>query len=339
MEFSFSHHLLTFKKPAKTSRGEYIEKPSWLLQLSENHKIGVGEASPLSDLSLDGTIDFHSVLENLPNQLSSSDIAHFLESWKPGGSEAMPAMRFALHCAYLDLINQGNGTWINSSFTRYEKGIPINGLVWMNEIDAMEEEAKQKVECGFRCIKFKVGALDFDDECRLLERIRKVYSSNKLEIRLDANGAFESDTALQQIKELNRFEIHSIEQPIKPGQDFLEKICAESKIDVALDEELIGLSIESGKKLIRRCKPKYIILKPSLLGGIDLCDEWIKIAQDNKIGWWATSALEGNIGLYAISQWVSKYENNTYQGLGTGSLFIENFPPKTVVKGEDLWRI
>ena len=339
MKLSFSKHLLTFKKPAKTSRGEYLEKPSWLIQLSENGKTGVGEASPLADLSTDGQVDVLARLNQLPEEISDDTIEDYLERWKPGKAEALPAVRFGLHCALLDLKSGGNGIWINSGFTRFEQGIPINGLVWMNNIEQMEEEAQLKIQKGFRCIKFKVGALDFDAECKLLERLRKNHSAFKLEIRLDANGAFETDTALEQIKELRRFEIHSIEQPVKPGYALLDKICAESTIPVALDEELIGHSLESGAALIKQTKPRYIVLKPTLLGGLDLCDGWIQMAENTQTKWWATSALEGNLGLFAISQWVSQYENKLHQGLGTGSLFVQNFPSKTDVKGEFLWRI
>ncbi len=337
MIFSYSKHILSFQKPAKTSRGEYIEKPSWLLQLSQENTSGVGEASPLWDLSVDGKKDIDTILRGIPHELSEQDILNLLEEWQPGSNSSLPSLRFALHCAYLDLKNGGSGTWCNTNFTHKTKGIPINGLVWMNDIESMEKEALSKIKQGFRCIKFKVGALDFDSECKLLERIRKEFTSNQLEIRLDANGAFSVDTALEQLKDLSRFNIHSIEQPIYPGLEIMEKLCRESAIDIALDEELIGMAVGSASVYLSKLKPKYLILKPTLLGGLDICDAWIKVAESAGIGWWSTSALEGNIGLYAIAQWVSEKENLRYQGLGTGSLFVENFPSKTEVKGEELW--
>ena len=338
MILSHSKHILSFQKPAKTSRGEYIEKPSWLIQIGDEIKQGTGEASPLWDLSVDGKADIDKELQGLPEQISESDLLDLLESWVPGKAGALPSLRFAFHCAFLDYKSGATGVWVDTAFTQKNAGIPINGLVWMNSIEAMEEEANLKISHGFRCIKFKVGALDFDAECKLLERIRAKHSPFHLEIRLDANGAFSEDTALEQLKDLQRFGIHSIEQPIKAGLESMEKVCRESAIDVALDEELIGIDPKLGTALLHRLKPRYIILKPTLLGGLDLCDQWIHSAAMTNCGWWSTSALEGNIGLFAIAQWVSQKTHIPYQGLGTGSLFVENFPAKTEVRGEKLWR-
>jgi O-succinylbenzoate synthase len=237
-----------------------------------------------------------------------------------------------------------------NNFLSKKSGIPINGLVWMNDIDSMEEEANQKINAGFKIIKFKVGALDFDAECRLFERIRKKHSAFDLEIRLDANGAFSPDTALEQLGELSRFEIHSLEQPIRANNwDDMQKICALSPIDIALDEELIGYSNhneselrEDARKLLQYIKPKYIILKPTFIGGLDRCDIWAEESWKNEIGWWSTSALEGNIGLFAIAKWASKYMNHPkfmVQGLGTGSLFVKNFPANTEVKNGHLYAL
>jgi L-alanine-DL-glutamate epimerase-like enolase superfamily enzyme len=198
----------------------------------------------------------------------------------------------------------------------------------------MYDEAIQKIQAGFNVIKIKVGALDFDEECRLLEKIRQQYSAFKITLRVDANGAFAPDDALEKLNDLKRFELHSIEQPISVGQwDWMQKISSESPIDIALDEELIGLNVyEEADKMIKHIKPTYLILKPNLIGGLSLSDEWIRYAQRNNVGWWATSALESNVGLNAIAQWVNKYDNPLHQGLGTGSLFTNNFPSRLKIE-------
>ncbi|MDG1046497.1 MAG: o-succinylbenzoate synthase, partial [Bacteroidia bacterium] len=109
--------------------------------------------------------------------------------------------------------------------------------------------------------------------------------------------------------------------------------CAESPIDIALDEELIGLNVyEEANKMIKHIHPKYLILKPNLIGGLSISDEWIKWAHKHNLGWWATSALESNVGLNAIVQWVSTYQNPLHQGLGTGSLFSNNFPSRLKIE-------
>lgn len=356
IQFSTQPHQFEFLKPAKTSRGEYTEKTSHLISLRSGGFEGIGEAAPLPGLSLDGDVDYHAFTEHLLNvPLGTDDILEHLDLWEPGKDTALPAMRFAMHAAWQhlqhllsqpSLLNSPKmpSHWVNTPFTQGKTGMKINGLVWMNGINAMYEEAMLKISLGFRCIKIKVGALDFDEECKLIEKLRKHMNAFQLEIRLDANGGFSPDVALEQIKALHRFQIHSIEQPVKARYHELDRICKESKIDIALDEELIGFHPNkignldmSGKQLLSWAKPKYIILKPTLLGGLDLAEDWIRLAENEQIGWWSTSALEGNVGLACIAQWVSKFNPTLPQGLGTGSLFKENYNPQTRVVGEQLW--
>jgi len=338
MYISIEKHILEFIKPAKTSRGEYVEKPAYLLWIKDGNVSVCGEASPLHDLSIDGKVDMAEVVRPFEYQkLTPQDLLEILDSWK-----AYPSLRFALFCCLEKLKVQGENKniWVNNAFTSGLEGIKINGLVWMNDIDSMYQEAIEKIHAGFTCIKIKVGALDFDAECRLIEKIRKQFNAFKIELRLDANGGFLKDDALFQIKELSRFEIHSLEQPIKAYQpEMMGEICAKSKIDIALDEELIGVNIDGAASLLSVISPKYIILKPTLLGGFDVCDAWITAASKQNIGWWSTSALEGNIGLSDIAQWVSTYKLSMPQGLGTGSLFVKNFPSKTKTDKEHLFYI
>jgi O-succinylbenzoate synthase len=338
MYISIEKHILEFIKPAKTSRGEYAEKSAYLLWIKDGNLSVCGEASPLHDLSIDGKLDLAEVVRPYENQkLTSQDLLEILESWK-----AYPSLRFALFCCIekLKVESENKNIWVNNTFTTGQEGIKINGLVWMNDVDSMYQEAIEKIHAGFSCIKIKVGALDFDAECRLIEKIRKQFNAFKIELRLDANGGFSSDNALFQLKELSRFEIHSLEQPIKAYQpEMMGEICAKSKIDIALDEELIGVNINGAAALLSVISPKYIILKPTLLGGFDVCDAWINAASKQNIGWWSTSALEGNIGLSDIAQWVSTYKLSMPQGLGTGSLFVKNFPSKTKTDKEHLFYI
>ncbi len=354
MRIHFQTKSMEFLKPAKTSRGEYLHKTSILVSLSNNLYTGIGEAAPLPDLSIDGGIDHGLVLSPLlDKELTENDLFDLLAQWEPGESGAMPSLRFALHCAWKNLQFQQHNKptslkqsvhWINNDFTAGKHGMKINGLVWMNGAEAMYKEAISKFNAGFRCIKIKVGALDFDEECRLIERIRRNHSAFALELRLDANGGFQEDTALEQLHELKRFEIHSIEQPICAGSHTLDQVCRESPIDVALDESLIGIHPtkdgrfgQSGSSLLSWAKPKYIILKPTLLGGTDIADTWIQVAAKQNIGWWSTSALEGNVGLASIAQWASQYRPSMPQGLGTGLLFKDNYQSYTRVEGDAVW--
>ncbi|MCM1293142.1 MAG: o-succinylbenzoate synthase [Bacteroides sp.] len=240
--------------------------------------------------------------------------------------DQFPSIKFGLEMALLDLRNGGKRILYESDWTKGQTGIVINGLVWMGSLDEMTSRVAQKIQQGFRCIKFKIGGIDFESELKMIEAVRKNFSMSDLEIRLDANGAFKPSEVFSKLDRLSQFDIHSIEQPIKPKQwNVMENICRRSPIPIALDEELIGLNTQQDREvMIEIIKPQYIILKPSLCGGISGSKKWIEIAQRNSVGWWATSALESNVGLNAIAQWVSTQNTKMPQGLGTGALYTNN---------------
>lgn len=335
LHYSYRKHILEFRKPAMTSRGPMKTHTTYVVQVTDSSaigKIGYGEAAPLPGLSIDATDDF---------EIRLTEILQMLNDGLPIGVidlEKLPSLCFALETALRDLNNGGKRKIIENGFFEGVP-IPINGLVWMADSEIMLKEALEKIDAGFNCIKFKVGAIDFDEECRMLERLRKQYSAFRIEIRLDANGALEPDEALPKLKEWSRFEVHSVEQPIKSGQEyFLESICRQSRIPVALDEELIGVSVEHGAfDLLKKIKPHYLILKPTLVGGIAKTEQWIKEANKINVGWWLTSALESNIGLNAIAQLASYFRVTIPQGLGTGELYTNNFQSPLKVKNGQLF--
>ncbi len=328
-------HILDFVIPGKTSRGTLTKKVSWYLLLHDT-KIGytgVGECSTLPNLSIDDRPDFCQKLNfvcqqiNAGIRLDSIDLVEF------------PSIAFALEVALADLSNHAFPQTIvfPSEFTNGQTGIPINGLVWMGRREYMEAQIKEKIDQGFSTIKLKVGALDFETEIDILRNIRKQFSPSDITIRLDANGAFTSENAVDKLNRFAEFFIHSIEQPIGQGHpNAMACLCASSPIPIALDEELIGIySSEEKELLINTIRPQYIILKPSLLGGFAACNDWISIAEKYDIGWWVTSALEGNVGLNAIAQWTFTLNNPLPQGLGTGQVFTNNIDsPLTISEGK-----
>jgi L-alanine-DL-glutamate epimerase-like enolase superfamily enzyme len=239
----------------------------------------------------------------------------------------------------LDLKNGGDQILFPSAFTRGEEGIPINGLIWMGTPEFMKQQIRSKLESGFRCIKLKIGALDFKTEFELLKDIRKEFSADEITLRVDANGAYSLKTALENLKRLADLQIHSIEQPIEAGRwNEMAELCRKSPIPIGLDEELIGISSRfEMQKLLETIHPAYLILKPSLHGGFTGCEKWIEMAEKYNSGWWITSALESNIGLNAIAQWTFQLNPKGEQGLGTGQLFSNNFDAPLVIEGDRLW--
>jgi L-alanine-DL-glutamate epimerase-like enolase superfamily enzyme len=241
--------------------------------------------------------------------------------------------------AFLSLESNSPFELFPSVFTQNAKSISINGLVWMGDEGYMKEQIEAKIAAGFKCIKLKIGALDFKKELGLLHFIRQNFSEEAIEIRVDANGAFSSNEALSKLNQLAGFKLHSIEQPIqKNNTDMMSVLCKSTPIPIALDEELIGVFTSQKKEaLLQKVMPQYIILKPSFIGGFRGTLEWIALADKYKIGWWITSALESNIGLNAIAQFTYLQNNPMPQGLGTGGLYTNNFEgPLTVSEGQ-LW--
>lgn len=337
MTYQIEERTLHFKQPAGTSRGVYTTRKSWFVYLSDGQREGVGECAPLPDLSCDARPDYTEVLDNFCQSLCETGEIDF---------EAMrtyPSMLFGLETALLALMSKKNSILFDTAFSRGEVGIPINGLVWMGNYDEMLQRMEEKLEKGFRCVKLKIGAIDFEQELDLIKRIRNRFSFHEIELRLDANGAFPYEEALYKLELLSQYAIHSIEQPIRQGQwAYMAELCRESPLPIALDEELIGINDPEMKRhMLNIIKPRYIILKPSLHGGMQGCREWIKTARSMGIGSWITSALESNIGLNAIAQFASDiYGDNILmpQGLGTGQLFTDNIPMPLEIRGDKLWR-
>ena len=329
MKATFSHLKLIFKRPAGTSRGIMQIKNSWLLELTDGTNSGIGEISVIEGLSP----DFISI-ESF--ELKLSDICAEIESGIDNMSslENYPSIKFGFETAILDLQNGGKGVIFNNNFAKGQKKIPINGLIWMGDEEFLYEQLEQKLNEGFSTIKMKIGAIDFKKEIKLLTAIRSKYSADKITIRVDANGAFTPQQVRKVLPHLADLEIHSIEQPIEAGNWLLMKeLCATTPIPIALDEELIGITKSQEKiNLLDTIKPQFIILKPSLHGGISGTKNWIAIAESKNIPWWITSALESNIGLNAICQLTAEYENVLPQGLGTGSLYTNNIESDLIVE-------
>jgi len=344
-----------FSFNARTSRGPMKERHSWFFKVwdeSSPEIFGLGECGPLPGLSAELTPDFETTLIKCVDVLNASRISMqeihaaaasltalhvFLKKISfPVSLDENASIAFALESAFLDLHHGGKRIVFDNSFLKGES-IPINGLIWMGGMDFMLQQIEIKIRDGFRCIKLKVGGLDFERECDVLQYIRRKYFRDPITIRLDANGAFKTDEALYKLKELSKFTIHSIEQPLKKGSEYLPELCKESPIPVALDEELTGITDKEEKeRLLDRIQPPFIILKPSLHGGFYGCEEWIAIANEKKTGWWITSALESNVGLNAIAQFTASYPIDKHHGLGTGGIYENNIPSPLKINKENL---
>jgi len=354
MKIDIEECVLHFKQPAGTSRGVYTERRIWLVSVFDGENVGRGECAPLPQLSCDDIPNYAEVLRRF------CDVVEQTGEIPYDDLRDYPSMLFGLETALLDYEgagarrNGGQGTMLfDTAFSRGEVGIPINGLVWMGTFEEMSRRIEEKLEQGFHCVKLKIGAIDFDAEIALLKQIRQRFGPRDVELRVDANGAFGAlptssqsggidDDVLYKLELLSQYALHSIEQPIRAGQwGRMAELCRESPLKIALDEELIGVNDrEQKRQMLNIIRPAYIVLKPSLHGGMAGCREWIETAREMGIGSWITSALESNIGLNAIAQFCSDvYGDNITmpQGLGTGQLFTDNIPMPLEIRGEKLW--
>ena len=323
---------LQFKFPAGTSRGVLLHKPSSFLVLEQDGFTGIGECSTIPDLSIDSMEFYEQKLNEVCKWINDGNNPENIDL------SAFPSIAFGLETALLDLKANGSKKLFPSDFTEGKTGIPINGLVWMGDKEFMQKQITEKIAAGYQCIKLKVGALDFETELEIIAGIRRHFSPEEIEIRLDANGGFTPEDALKKLEKLAVYHIHSIEQPIKQGQlDAMADICKHSPIPIVLDEELIGVKSADKEIIIEKIKPAYIILKPSLLGGFKQSEEWIRLAEKHQAKWWITSALEANIGLNTIAQWTYTLDSELPQGLGTGQLYHNNIPSPLEIRNAKLF--
>ena len=334
--YHITERVLHFKQPAGTSRGVYTTRRLWLLTLTdEAGRRGVGECAPLPQLSCDDLPNYADLLRDACEQFCLTGKIDY-DRLRP-----FPSMLFGLETAVLNL-QAGSPRLFDTPFSRGEQGIPINGLVWMGTYQEMLGRIEEKIRLGFRCIKLKIGAIGFDEELDLIRRIRQRFTPEQVQLRVDANGAFTPDEALDKLHELSNYSIHSIEQPIRQQQwKDMARLCQQSPIPIALDEELIGVNTTDEKEtLLDTIRPAYIILKPSLHGGMMGTKEWIALARRRGIGSWITSALESNIGLNAVAQLAALVYGPDIampQGLGTGQLFSDNIPMPLQIRNDCLW--
>ena len=338
-------HTLKFKFEAGTSRGVYTEKDTFFLKIfdSENPSVfGLGEVAPLKGLSIDDFPNFEQILQEICDTFNNLDLEVF--EWNINIilsqliDDRLPSIKFGFETALLDVMNGGKRVIFDNDFSKSQKAVNINGLVWMGSKEFMTTQVDEKLAAGFDTIKMKVGAINFAEELEILASVRQQFSAEQITLRVDANGAFSPEEAPEKLAQLANYQIHSIEQPIKQKQaEAMAELCQNGAIPIALDEELIGVSDYVQKmQLLKKIKPTYIILKPTLLGGLQHCREWIEIASRLHIGWWMTSALESNIGLNAIAQFTAEYKNSLPQGLGTGSLYNNNIDSPLLVENGKL---
>ncbi len=327
MRASYQRHLLKFKRPSGTSRGVLREKETWLIKLEDEGRVGVGECGLLRGLSCDDLPDYEEKLSWVCKHIHLG----FIELYDLLAN--YPSIQMGLECAFLSLNGKDPFTLFSNPFSNGDSSIPINGLIWMGDEQFMIDQVKEKIDQGFRCIKMKVGAISFDKEVAILKAIRANFNENQIVLRVDANGAFGED-AFSKLSTLAELSIHSIEQPIPKGNlSSMRKLCAQTPLPIALDEELIGVVGRQQKiDLLDQINPQYIILKPSFIGGLTGAEEWFNLAKERNINTWVTSALESNIGLNAIAQWTAELGFDGFQGLGTGSLFTNNFSSPLAIK-------
>lgn len=329
----YQKYQLHFKEPSGTSRGILTEKETYFIRIWDDRCpeiVGTGECALFRGLSAEDSPEYENRL---------AEFCRDIDGLWPEDLKGYSSIRFGVEMALADLRNGGKGIYFPSAFTEGKQAVEINGLIWMGDRATMLQRIEQKLAAGFRCIKLKIGAIDFEAELSLLRYIRSRFSREQVELRVDANGAFTPGEALGKLERLAAFDLHSIEQPIRQGQwEAMAQLCAHSPVPVALDEELIGVEDRRQKQeMLSVIRPQYIILKPALCGGFSGAEEWIRLAGEYRIGWWVTSALESNIGLNALAQWTATLNNPMPQGLGTGKLYTNNVASPLLQTGGKLY--
>lgn len=333
LKAQYQKYRLHFKTPSGTSRGILTGKETYFLWVRDEENpscAGLGECALFRGLSAEDVPAYEEKLQ---------EVCRTINKETPAALQEWSSIRFGVEMALEDLKQGGRRMYFPSAFTEGKQSIGINGLIWMGDRETMKQRIREKLDAGFRCIKLKIGAIDFESELSLLNMIRREFSPKEVELRVDANGAFTPAEAPARLEQLSRYALHSIEQPIRQGQwKAMAHLCAASPVPIALDEELIGIWDRKEKiALLQEIRPAYLILKPALVGGFSGTAEWIRLAQQARTGWWITSALESNIGLNALAQWTFTLNNPLPQGLGTGQLYTNNISSPLQQQGSGLY--
>ena len=332
MRLFFAPYTLHFRFPAGTSRGVLYHKKTYFLKYFDERqpeKAGYGEAALFEGLSPE---------EGPGYERKLSELSRNIREGKPTDIKEYSSIIFGLEQAMADFSNGGKGIYFPSPFIDGKDSIQINGLIWMGSKDKMAERINEKIREGYRCIKIKIGAIDWAEELYLLSLVRELTHGKDIDLRVDANGAFTAENCMDRLRDLAPFYLHSIEQPVKAGQwDLMKEICRVSPVPIALDEELIGIGTDEKRRdLLNYVKPQFIVLKPALCFGFSGASSWISLAEELGIGWWITSALESSVGLDAIAQYTALQPLTQAQGLGTGGLFTNNFSSPLILTGDRL---
>lgn len=320
----WERRVLHFKRPASTSRGALTERVTYIIEARTAEGSGYGECCIMPGLLPEPTAD---ELNNWCAQVEQRGGLH--------GISAPSPIQFGLECALLAALRPGQPRW-DTPFARGEEGIPIHHLIWMADIDTMLAAMQRGIEAGFTCLKLKVGALPIERELEMLRIAHTTFP--QAEIRVDANGAFSPQEASDKLAALAKCGVHSIEQPIRPGQwKAMAELCRTSPLPIALDEELIGCPNQ--QELLATIAPQAIVIKPSLHGGLLAAERWARLAEERGIDWWINSALESHVGLTALAEWCALTAPHQLQGLGTGQLFTDDNSHPIYLKGHLLFYV
>ena len=311
--------MLHFRTPARTSRGALGTRRIFYVHAESEAGCSTGECSPMPALSPDAGADF-------PQRLQAAcEATEKQQGLRASDFRESPAIRFGLETALFGLRHPRQPLW-DTPFSRGESGIRIHHLIWMNSAEQMLQQMQAGIDRGFDCLKLKIGALPFEDGLAMLAEARRRFPN--AEIRVDANGAFGSDTAraARSMEQLAAVGVSLIEQPLRAGQAALTAELARAGIlPLALDEELIGCTDRAAREqLLDLIAPQGLVIKPTLHGGLSGAEEWAAAAEARGIAWWVNSALESHVGLSHLAQWCGKRAPQQLHGLGTGALYTDD---------------
>jgi len=184
---------------------------------------------------------------------------------------------------------------------------------------------------GFKVIKVKVGLGNIFDEIEQLEKLTDSYGKKVL-FRLDANGFFDLPKAIRFCKEMEKFNIEYIEQPLPVNDvDDLKELQFHTDIPIALDESITCL--ESAKKIIDMEVAQVFVIKPMVSGGFIESNKLIEVARSNNIIPIISSSLETAIGRMACIHLVASNKIQDACGLATDCFFNEDIATPQIKNG------
>ena len=326
---AWAPYRIPFVTPYQTAHGASTHRTGLILRLeTDTGFVGLGEANLDPSRPEQDAEAIYPHVEALARALLASTPDEYHEALEEHatGGDAERAAHCAIETALADAGGRSSGgslaTLLASQFAGeasiVHQRVRVNATIAQQRTEAAAHAALLAVAAGFSCVKLKVGMEpSIDAEVQRVKTIREVIGPDT-KLRLDANGAWREDVAIETIKALEPYEIELIEQPVPAGDfDALDRVRAALTTTIAADEAVVDY--ETAERAIHSADA--VVLKPMRLGGASVTRYLAQFAAASGLGVVITTTIDTGIGtVMALHVAASLLDDGRAHGLATASL-------------------